>query len=79
MFLNIHLNLALWKHFMVDLCGPHLYSNFYTFRDFITGFKVVHIYLNGQEFSWYTCRVIFIKRLCARCFLRKHISQACFN
>lgn len=62
MFLNIHLNLTLWKHFMIDLCVLHLYSNFYTFSDFITGFKVVHIYLNGQKFSWYKCRVIFIKR-----------------
>ena len=62
-----------------DLCVTHLYSNFYTFSDFITGFKVVHISLNGHKFSWYKCRVIFIKCLCARRFLRKHISHACFN
>ena len=54
-------------------------SNFYTFSDFITGFKVVHIYLKGHKFGWYRCTVISIKCLCARCFLGKHISHACSN
>ena len=79
MFLKIHLCLPLCKHFMIDLCGIHLYSTFYTFSAFITGFKVVHICLNGHKFSWYKCRVTFIKCLCARRCLREHISHACFS
>ena len=79
MFLKIHLRLSLCKHFMIDLCGIHLYSTFYTFSAFITGFKVVHICLNGHKFSWYKCRVTFIKCLCARRCLREHISHACFS